>query len=110
MQTPKARTSPAGGGAAQRISPRSSSTEVTQKNSPSQGGSAEVLQKSSPKVVRQLKTGPRFLDHTASSSNLATKAPKERSPKLADHRSPKSPISENSKFRIPLWKKSDFGT
>ncbi|KAL8029846.1 hypothetical protein ABFX02_14G249900 [Erythranthe guttata] len=97
MQTPKARTSPAGGGAAQRISPRSSSTEVTQKNSPSQGGSAEVLQKSSPKVVRQLKTGPRFLDHTASSSNLATKAPKERSPKLADHRSPKSPISEKKR-------------
>ncbi|KAL7127325.1 hypothetical protein ABFS83_14G247100 [Erythranthe nasuta] len=97
MQTPKARTSPAGGGAAQRISPRSSSTEVTQKNSPSQGGSAEVSQKSSPKVVRQLKTGPRFLDHTASSSNLATKAPKERSPKLADHRSPKSPISEKKR-------------
>ncbi|KAK6144496.1 hypothetical protein DH2020_021316 [Rehmannia glutinosa] len=82
-------------GTPQKISPRSISSEVSQKNSSSQAAaSSEVSQKVSPRVVRQLKTGPRYSDHTASSSNLVSKASKERSPKVADHRSPRSPASE----------------
>ncbi|KAL2239797.1 interactor of constitutive active ROPs 3 [Sesamum indicum] len=91
MQTPKARTSSSG--APQKNSPRSISSEATQKNSP-QAASSEASQKFSPRVVRQLKTSPRYSDHTASSSNQVSRAPKEKSPKVADHRSPRSPASE----------------
>lgn len=88
MQTPKPRNS--WSGAPQKTSPISISSEASPKNSPQ----AEVSQKISPRVVRQLKTGPRYSVHTASSSNLA-KTPKERSSKVAaDHRSPRSPASE----------------
>ncbi|KAI3461468.1 hypothetical protein Pfo_018131 [Paulownia fortunei] len=96
MQTPKASSS----GAPQKNSPRSISSEVSQKNSP-QAASSEVSQKISRRVVRQLKTGPRYSDHTASSSNLASRTPKERSPKVADHRSPRSPVSEVQKKKRP---------
>ncbi|KAK6144460.1 hypothetical protein DH2020_021280 [Rehmannia glutinosa] len=85
-------------GTPQKISPRSISSEVSQKNSsPQAAASSEVSQKVSPRVVRQLKTGPRYSDHTASSSNLVSKASKERSPKVADHRSPRSPASEKKR-------------
>ncbi|PIN06462.1 hypothetical protein CDL12_20984 [Handroanthus impetiginosus] len=79
-------------GAPQRISPQSISSEPSQKNSP-RAASSEVSEKISPRVVRKLKTSPRYLDPTASSSNLATITPKERSPNVSDHRSPKSPLS-----------------
>ncbi|KAG8371375.1 hypothetical protein BUALT_Bualt13G0081300 [Buddleja alternifolia] len=85
-------------GAPQRLSPRSTSSEVSKKNPP-QPTSPEVSQKISPRprVVRQLKTGSRYSDHTASSANLANRAPKEQSPKVADHKSPKSPASEKKR-------------
>ncbi|XP_075485624.1 interactor of constitutive active ROPs 3-like [Primulina tabacum] len=89
MQTPKARTNSSGGPL--RTCPRSSSTEVPQKNSSPQ---AELSQKTSPRVVRQLKSTPRYSDHTASSSNLGSRAPKEGSPKDLDRKSLTSPISE----------------
>ncbi|KZV48538.1 interactor of constitutive active ROPs 3 [Dorcoceras hygrometricum] len=90
MQTPKARTNSSGG--PQRTSPRATSTEATQKNSSPQ---AELPQKSSPRVVRQLKSTPRYSDHTTSSSNLATRTPKDGSPKDLNSKSLRSPISEN---------------
>lgn len=100
MQTPKARSSPSG--APQKSSPRSISSEASQKNSSPQAASSEVPQKVSPRVVRQLKTGPRYSDPTASSSNQASKAPKERSPKVVDHKSPRSPISEKKRLsKVP---------
>ncbi|XP_073311926.1 interactor of constitutive active ROPs 3-like [Primulina huaijiensis] len=89
MQTPKARTNSSGGPL--RTSPRSTSTEVSRKNSSPQ---AELSQKTSPRVVRQLKSTPRYSDHTASSSNLGSRAPKEGSPKDLDRKSLTSPISE----------------
>ncbi|KAG6384459.1 hypothetical protein SASPL_155724 [Salvia splendens] len=90
MQTPKARSSPSG--APQKSSPRSISSEASLKSSSPQASSAEAPQKVSLRVVRQLKTGPRFLDPTASSSNQASRAPKERSPKVTDHKSPKAAV------------------
>ncbi|XP_041991902.1 interactor of constitutive active ROPs 3-like [Salvia splendens] len=43
-----------------------------------------------------------FLDPTASSSNQASRAPKERSPKVTDHKSPRSPLSEKKRpSKIP---------
>ncbi|KAH6814605.1 hypothetical protein C2S51_023623 [Perilla frutescens var. frutescens] len=97
MQTPKARTSSSG--APQKSSPRSISSEASLKNSSPQSASSEVPQKVSPRVVRQLKTGPRYSDPTASSSNQASKASKERSPKVVDHKSPRSPVSVSEKKR-----------
>ncbi|GFP95682.1 interactor of constitutive active rops 3 [Phtheirospermum japonicum] len=92
MQTPKARNGSSG--APQKNSP------VSQKTTTPEAASPEASQKISPRVVRQLKTGPRFLDHTASSANLATKAPKEKSPKVADHRvSPRSSPAAPEKKR-----------
>ncbi|GER34839.1 ROP interactive partner 5, partial [Striga asiatica] len=101
MQTPKARASSSGTTPQKNNSPRSS--EASQKNNttpPSKLAitTSEVAQKVSPRVVRQLKTGPRYSDHTASSANLATKPPKERSPKVADHKSPNSPASEKKRL------------
>ncbi|KAL3850753.1 hypothetical protein ACJIZ3_012635 [Penstemon smallii] len=85
MQTPKARTS----SSSQRKSPQSISSEVSNKNSP------QASQNSPRGVVRQLKTGARYSEPTASSSNqAATKSPKERSPKIAERKSPRSSISE----------------
>ncbi|KAL1558114.1 interactor of constitutive active ROPs 3-like [Salvia divinorum] len=100
MQTPKARSSPSG--APQKSSPRSISSEPSLKSSSPQASSAEAPQKVSPRVVRQLKTGPRFLDPTASSSNQASRPQKERSPKVTDHKSPRSPLSEKKRSsKIP---------
>ncbi|KAG6415091.1 hypothetical protein SASPL_122493 [Salvia splendens] len=100
MQTPKARSSPSG--APQKSSPRSISSEASLKSSSPQASSTEAPQKVSPRVVRQLKTGPRFLDPTASSSNQANRASKERSPKVTDHKSPRSPLSEKKRpSKIP---------
>ncbi|XP_041990742.1 interactor of constitutive active ROPs 3-like [Salvia splendens] len=100
MQTPKARSSRSG--APQKSSPRSISSEASPKSSSPQTVSSEAPQKVSPRVVRHLKTGPRFLDPTASSSNQANRAPKERSPKIADRKSPKSPLSEKKRpSKIP---------
>lgn len=95
MQTPKARTSSSG--TPQKSSPRSISSEASQKSSSPQAASSEAPQKVSPRVVRQLKTGPRFLDPTASSSNQASRTPKERSPKVVDHKAPRSPVSEKKR-------------
>lgn len=91
MQTPKSRINSSG--AAPRISPQSISSEVFGKNSP-RAASSEASKKHSPRVARQLKTSPRYSEHTVSSSNLATRAPKERSPRISDHKSPTSPLSE----------------
>lgn len=69
------------GGPAPLISPQSVSSEGSKKHSP--------------RVVRQLKTSPRFLEPTISSSKLATKPPpKERSPRVSDHNSSSSSLSE----------------
>ncbi|KAL8516104.1 hypothetical protein ACS0TY_014690 [Phlomoides rotata] len=96
MQTPKARSSSSGG--PQRVSPRSvCSDEVSKKSSSPQAASSETPQKISPRVVRQLKTGPRYSDHTASSSNLASRVPKDRSPKVNEHKSPNSPNPEKKR-------------
>ncbi|KAI3450512.1 hypothetical protein Pfo_007177 [Paulownia fortunei] len=94
MQTPKSRTNSSV--ASERISPRSISWEVSQKNSP-QAASSEVSKKNYPRVVRQLKTSPRYSEPTASSSNLATRAPNEGSPKVSYRRSPRSPLSEKKR-------------
>ncbi|KAL3616407.1 hypothetical protein CASFOL_039797 [Castilleja foliolosa] len=93
MQTPKARNGSSG--TPPKISP------VAQKNTTTpEAASPQASQKISPRVLRQLKTGPRFLEHTASSANLATKAPKEKSPKVADHRvSPRSSPAASEKKR-----------
>ncbi|XP_073291769.1 interactor of constitutive active ROPs 3-like [Primulina huaijiensis] len=93
MQTPKTRNIPSGG--PQRTSPRSTSSEAFQKNSSPRAATSEGSIKSSPGVKSQLKPTARYVDHTASSSNLTSKAPKERSPKVADHKSPRSPVSES---------------
>lgn len=60
--------------------------------------SSDASKKHSPRVVRQLKTSPRFLEPTISSSKLATKPPKERSPRVSDHNSPSSLLSEVHKI------------
>ncbi|GMP49713.1 hypothetical protein CsSME_00016606 [Camellia sinensis var. sinensis] len=58
----------------------------------------EAPQKISPRAVRKLK--PTTLETApASSSNLASRTPKEQSPKVNEHRSPRSPASELQKKR-----------
>ncbi|KAL1544159.1 interactor of constitutive active ROPs 3-like isoform X2 [Salvia divinorum] len=100
MQTPKARSSHSG--APQKSSPLSISSEASLKSSSPQTASSEAPQNVSPRVVRQLKTGPRFLDPTASSSNQANRSPKVRSPKVVGRKSPKSPLSEKKRpSKIP---------
>ncbi|XP_030442527.1 interactor of constitutive active ROPs 3 [Syzygium oleosum] len=56
----------------------------------------EVPQRVSPRAVRQLKTTTSESD-SASSSNQATRTPKERSPKVVERRSPRSPLSEKKR-------------
>ncbi|XP_051131731.1 interactor of constitutive active ROPs 3-like isoform X2 [Andrographis paniculata] len=92
MQTPKASS----WGVPSKSSPQSIVSEASPKNSP-QAASSETSQKASPRVARQLKTGPRYSEHTASSSNLASRPPKERSPKVADNRSPGGSASSERK-------------
>ncbi|RDX92787.1 Interactor of constitutive active ROPs 3, partial [Mucuna pruriens] len=58
-------------------------------------GSSEVPQKVSPRVVRQLR--PNTLDIDSVSSSQATKLSKERSPKVTDRRSPRSPVIERKR-------------
>ncbi|XP_065856986.1 interactor of constitutive active ROPs 2, chloroplastic [Euphorbia lathyris] len=70
MQTPKA---------------RSGSSDVPQRKSPA-----------TPRTARQLKIPASDLDST-SSPNPASKTPKERSPKVAERRSPRSPAIEKKR-------------
>eukprot|EP00257_Ricinus_communis_P022897 XP_015582753.1 interactor of constitutive active ROPs 3 [Ricinus communis] len=58
-------------------------------------GSSEALQKVRPRAVRQLKTTGLEFD-SASSSNQ-TRTPKDRSPKVVDRRSPRSPVTEKKR-------------
>lgn len=95
MQTPKGRSGSSG--ALPKVSPRSISSEASPKNSPKTASPSEGSQKASPRVARQLKTGPRYSEHTASSSNLANRPKKERSPKVADRPAPRSPASAEKK-------------
>lgn len=90
MQTPKARSSPSE--APRRISPRAISSEVPLKISP-RAVSSEVPQKLSPRVVRQLKTTSQDSD-SASSSSRASRTPRDRSSKVGERRSPRSPVPE----------------
>ncbi|KAF8039783.1 hypothetical protein BT93_B2100 [Corymbia citriodora subsp. variegata] len=53
-------------------------------------------QRVSPRAVRQLKTTTSEAD-SATSSNQSTRTPKERSPKVVDRRSPRSPLSEKKR-------------
>ncbi|GFQ02092.1 interactor of constitutive active rops 3 [Phtheirospermum japonicum] len=89
MQTPKSRCETNSSGASQIISPKSIAFEVYHKNSPQ----SELSKKNSPRVVRQIKISPRYAEPT-SSCNLATRPPKEASPKVSDRRSPRSPLPE----------------
>lgn len=50
-------------------------------------------QKISPRAVRQLKTTNLETD-SASSSNQTNRTPKDKSPKVIERRSPRSPLSE----------------
>lgn len=59
-------------------------------------GSSEVPQKVSPRAVRQLKPATLETD-SASSSNQTTRIPKDRSPKVVERRSPRSPASEKKR-------------
>ncbi|XP_073024403.1 interactor of constitutive active ROPs 3-like [Primulina eburnea] len=75
-----------------RTSPRSTSSEAFQKNSSPRAASSEGSLKSSPGVKSPT---ARYADHIGSSSNLASRALKERSPKVADRKSSRSPVSES---------------
>lgn len=59
----------------------------------SRSGSSEAPQKVSPRAVRQLKTTA-LESKSASSSNQTCRTPKDRSPKVVERRSPRSPVSE----------------
>ncbi|KAK7312536.1 hypothetical protein VNO77_36463 [Canavalia gladiata] len=59
-------------------------------------GSSEVPQKVSPHAVRQLRTTSLDTD-SISSLSQATKLSKERSPKVTDRRSPRSPVPERKR-------------
>ena len=59
----------------------------------SRNGSNEVPQRVSPRAIRQLK--PTTLETEAvSTSNPASRTSKEKSPKVVERRSPRSPVSE----------------
>lgn len=69
-------------------------------------GSLEVPQRKSPatpRTARQLKTPGSDSDAVASSPNPASRTAKDRSPKVIERRSPRSPMSEvfscNSQFK-----------
>ena len=76
----------------QKISPRVVSSEVASKPSP-RSVSSDVPLKLSPRVVRQLKTASQDSD-SATSSCLASRTPKDRSCKVAERKSPRSPVPE----------------
>ncbi|KAK7341780.1 hypothetical protein VNO80_24719 [Phaseolus coccineus] len=59
-------------------------------------GSSEVPQKVSPRAVRQLRPTTVDID-SVSSSSQANKSSKERSPKVTDRRSPRSPVIERKR-------------
>ncbi|KAK7257741.1 hypothetical protein RIF29_31939 [Crotalaria pallida] len=59
-------------------------------------GSSEVPQKVSPRAVRQLRTTA-IDTSSVSSSSQANKISKERSPKVTDRRSPRSPVPERKR-------------
>lgn len=59
-------------------------------------GSPVVPQKISPRAVRQLKTSGES-DSPSSSNNQAGRTQKDNSPKVADRRSPRSPVSEKKR-------------
>ncbi|XP_047182917.1 interactor of constitutive active ROPs 3 isoform X2 [Vigna umbellata] len=59
-------------------------------------GSSEVPQKVSPRAVRQLRPTTVETD-SVSSSSQANKSSKERSPKVTDRRSPRSPVVERKR-------------
>ncbi|KAI4300244.1 hypothetical protein L6164_033641 [Bauhinia variegata] len=71
MQTPKA---------------RAGASEVPQRKSPA-----------TPRTARQLKTPGSDNGSVSSSSNPASKTPKDRSPKVIERRSPRSPMSEKKR-------------
>jgi hypothetical protein len=56
-------------------------------------GSSEVPQKVSPRAVRQLKPAALETDF-ATASTQTSRAPKDRSPKVVERRSPRSPATE----------------
>nr|XP_027086706.1 interactor of constitutive active ROPs 3-like isoform X2 [Coffea arabica] len=76
----------------QKISPRVVSSEVASKPSP-RSVSSDVPLKLSPRVVRQLKTASLDSD-SATSSCRASRTPKDRSCKVAERKSPRSPVPE----------------
>ncbi|ESW04166.1 hypothetical protein PHAVU_011G072000 [Phaseolus vulgaris] len=59
-------------------------------------GSSEMPQKVSPRAVRQLRPTTVDID-SVSSSSQANKSAKERSPKVTDRRSPRSPVIERKR-------------
>ncbi|KAA8543997.1 hypothetical protein F0562_021826 [Nyssa sinensis] len=56
-------------------------------------GSTEAPQKIAPRAVHQLKI-PGLEANSTSSSNQASRTPKDRSPKVTERRSPRSPVPE----------------
>lgn len=56
-------------------------------------GSSDAPLKVSPRAVRQLNTTA-LESKSASSSNQTCRTPKDKSPKVIDRRSPRSPVSE----------------
>ncbi|EXB98583.1 hypothetical protein L484_014428 [Morus notabilis] len=60
-------------------------------------GNSEVPQKISPRAARQLKPTPLETDSASSSSQATTRIPKERSPKVNERRSPRSPVPEKKR-------------
>ncbi|KAJ8768754.1 hypothetical protein K2173_023658 [Erythroxylum novogranatense] len=58
-------------------------------------GSSEAPKKVSPRAVRQLKTTG--LDSDATSSTSQSRTPRERSPKVTERRSPRSPVPEKKR-------------
>ncbi|GLT81855.1 hypothetical protein SLE2022_002850 [Rubroshorea leprosula] len=59
-------------------------------------GSSEVPQRVSPRAVRQLKTTG-LETESSLSPNQASRTPKEKSPKVVDRRSPRSPVTEKKR-------------
>ncbi|MCI12836.1 interactor of constitutive active ROPs 3, partial [Trifolium medium] len=61
--------------------------------------SSEVPRKVSPRAVRQLRTTTTLdtISVSSSSSTQASKISKERSPKVADRKSPRSPVPERKR-------------
>ncbi|KAK3206095.1 hypothetical protein Dsin_020141 [Dipteronia sinensis] len=64
----------------------------------SRSGSSEAPQKVSPRPVRQLNTTA-LETKSASPSNQTIRTPKERSPKVVERRSPRSPVAVSEKKR-----------